>query len=1112
MAGRSPHHTEGPAGRTGQGAGEDRKYPARRALEERVAASADAATAGRRVVRAGRTAAPGTRERPEAAGRLRTAPKDSLEEEGSTRKTVSFVSRRTRERVEEFNNAAQSVETPAGAAAGSGQDEAAARRAAGEEGQAKFVLAQPPIIRGGNSVRAGRVAMTALARRKRTAAAQAEANHEEDTVEETAQLEAANRKTAAELERTNAAAAQAAANHEEVETVEEAAQPKAADREAAAEQARHSADSGKPQLAGAGGNSAPGESGGVSDVAHTDISVGVTTPFSAGVRTAIGLDSCDEAALAGTHMERADNAEVFATPTGGRLDQVASGRLQSLLEQVSILWDQNQGQIELQQIQIKRTSILHEQTVKLDESVAVLQGRAREEADQRRQLGKTVAAVQELVQEYADTHDLSEPFERNTMLVDQVAGLQNLVQSEAEVRVRLAQDVKVLQELVQEVADSTAKLESQVDIRFRNFHTLVSQRFSNLTVSPNVKSMEEGRAGQKKEVKGARAQVQKASEAGADEMQALAAAQSALSDRWSETAAEVAACQEKLASVEEVTTTHRLEPVASAQQLQQLLQQVGRMPQLPQLLQQEGLVQQFQQLLKQWPHLQHIVHSHTEHGRQQDERLCTAINDWHDKLHQSLKCVHSRLDDVTATNRSLEDSVERLETAVSEINQALNDVEDRVADLHDGANSGSSSVNSSRGSQLSLQSQLDILHTQVEAHATTARAREAGWEAELLQHGTVRRAQTASFDQAVQETQDRTGTCERAIRQINARLLEMEEPTTAPVLQRQWLQQWHASGLADRLAVFEHRLQTLPGQEGRSEVTTDSGGAPARVREAHQPNLLQEFADRLAAQDAAMEDLRAQVERDKDAAAAAVTALQAQSHQEKERGQGELAQLRAQVEQEKEELQAQIRDSTGQYEGPAPVPEQLLSLTADLQRLRDCFEATTEVGESGLPVEFANYLQQAIDSEFLLDPKLFPELLSTQLQEDFAYFIDKASQFTNWAIKHQVTNRLTELMQEVITIKQHLDMTPPTDLEARATDHRGQSDAARHDDWQDDDDTVSYNKYHNFREEYLRWRDPESRWRRRKPTKKGGHRAPPLSSGACRRRYSQYRRGTLSSC
>jgi len=280
----------------------------------------------------------------------------------------------------------------------------------------------------------------------------------------------------------------------------------------------------------------------------------------------------------------------------------------------------------------------------------------------------------------------------------------------------------------------------------------------------------------------------------------------------------------------------------------------------------------------------------------------------------------------------------------------------------------------------------------------------------------------------------------------------MEEPTTAPVLQRQWLQQWHASGLADRLAVFEHRLQTLPGQEGRSEVTTDSGGAPARVREAHQPNLLQEFADRLAAQDAAMEDLRAQVARDKDAAAAAVTALHAQLHQEKERGQGELAQLRAQVEQEKEELQAQIRDSTGQYEGPAPVPEQLLSLTADLQRL------------------------------------------------------------TNRAIKHQVTNRLTELMQEVITIKQHLDMTPPTDLEARATDHRGQSDAARHDDWQDDDDTVSYNQYLNFREEYLRWRDPESRWRRRKPTEKGGHRAPPLNSGACRRRYSQYRRGTLSSC
>ena len=158
---------------------------------------------------------------------------------------------------------------------------------------------------------------------------------------------------------------------------------------------------------------------------------------------------------------------------------------------------------------------------------------------------------------------------------------------------------------------------------------------------------------------GARAQVPQASEAGADEMRAseLPAALVLLSDRWSETTAAVAACQEQLASVEEVTTTHRLEQVASAQQLQQLRQQVGTMPQLHPLFQQEGLVQQLQQLLHQMPHLQHIVHSHTAHGHQQDEKLGAAINDFHDSLHLSLQCVHSRIDDVTATNRSLEDSV-----------------------------------------------------------------------------------------------------------------------------------------------------------------------------------------------------------------------------------------------------------------------------------------------------------------------------------------------------------------------------------------------------------------------------------------------------------------------
>ena len=1021
-------------------------------------AASDAANDGRRVVRTGRTAAPGARERQAPAGRLRNAArKDDLEEEGSARKTVRFGTRRTREQLEECSNAARSVETPAAAAVRNRRDEAAAGRAAGAEAPAEFVLAQPPIIIGGSSVRAGRFTrLTASARRGRTEAAHAEAAQEEvEAVEET--------KFAAGAAGPNDTLAKED-HHPSLRAVEpgqslvdsSSVQCGAGEQTGAACESVHSAGSEQPQLAAAGGNSAFGEGGSVSEVA-TNLSIGVTTPVSVGVR--------------GAHLDRAATAEVFATPTGGGLDdselgygQVASGRLQSLSEQVAVLWIQSTGQIEQQRSQTERIQVLYEQTSTLDENVAVLQGLAREEAEQRAQLEKAVVEVQDLVQEVVDNHAQAETGEQDTTMGE----LQSLVQSEAEVRVRLEQDVRVLQELVQDVADGHAQLESQVDMRFRNFHTSVTQRFSNLTVSPNAKS---------KEAKGARAQVPQASEAGADEMRAseLPAALALLSDRWSETTAAVAACQEQLASVEEVTTTHRLEQVASAQQLQQLRQQVGTMPQLHPLFQQEGLVQQLQQLLHQMPHLQHIVHSHTAHGHQQDEKLGAAINNFHDSLHLSLQRVHSRIDDVTATNSSLEDSVARLEPAVAEINQALNDVEDRVADLHDGAVSGSSSVNSSRGAQLSLQSQLDILHTQVEAHATATRAREAGWEAELLHQGTARRAQTAAFDQAVQETQDRTVTCERALRQINARLLEMEEPPTAPVLQRQWLQQWHASGLADRLAVFEHRLQTLPGQAGRSEVPTDSVGAPARVREAQQPNLLQEFAERLAAQDAAMEGLRAQVARDKDAAAAAVTALQAQLHQERERGRAELAQLRAQVEQEKEELLAQIRDSAGQYEGAAPVPDQLLSLTAELQHLRDRFEATTVIGESGLPVELAHHLRQAMDSEFLLDPKLFQALLSTQLQEDFSYFIDKAAGFTNRMIKQQVTNRLTELMQEVIAIKHHLAMTPPADLEAGAHEHRGQS---RQDDRQNDEDTPPYDQYQVLQEEYRRWRPPQSRWQR----------------------------------
>ena len=151
-------------------------------------AASDAANDGRRVVRTGRTAAPGARERQAPAGRLRNAArKDDLEEEGSARKTVRFGTRRTREQLEECSNAARSVETPAAAAVRNRRDEAAAGRAAGAEAPAEFVLAQPPIIIGGSSVRAGRFTrLTASARRGRTEAAHAEAAQEEvEAVEET---------------------------------------------------------------------------------------------------------------------------------------------------------------------------------------------------------------------------------------------------------------------------------------------------------------------------------------------------------------------------------------------------------------------------------------------------------------------------------------------------------------------------------------------------------------------------------------------------------------------------------------------------------------------------------------------------------------------------------------------------------------------------------------------------------------------------------------------------------------------------------------------------------------------------------------------------------------
>jgi len=265
-------------------------------------AASDAANDGRRVVRTGRTAAPGARERQAPAGRLRNAArKDDLEEEGSARKTVRFGARRTREQLEECSNAARSVETPAAAAVRNRRDEAAAGRAAGAEAPAEFVLAQPPIIIGGSSVRAGRFTrLTASARRGRTEAAHAEAAHEEvEAVEETTKFAAGaagpNDTLAKEDHHPSLRAVEPGQSLVDSSSV----QCGAGEQTGAACESVHSAGSEQPQLAAAGGNSAFGEGGSVSEVA-TNLSIGVTTPVSVGVR--------------GAHLDRAATAEVFATP------------------------------------------------------------------------------------------------------------------------------------------------------------------------------------------------------------------------------------------------------------------------------------------------------------------------------------------------------------------------------------------------------------------------------------------------------------------------------------------------------------------------------------------------------------------------------------------------------------------------------------------------------------------------------------------------------------------------------------------------------------------------------------------------------------------------------
>ena len=149
MSRRQSLHTEGPAGRSGQGSGEDEGYSARRALREHMAE----ATTGQRTVRAIRTATV-VRER---AGQATEA----LRPEGTTRRVSGRRLATGPTQVETTRHAAQSVETPAGAAHGRNHEMGTA--AGGQQGMCT------PIIQGGPVLREARVAarLTASARTRR---------------------------------------------------------------------------------------------------------------------------------------------------------------------------------------------------------------------------------------------------------------------------------------------------------------------------------------------------------------------------------------------------------------------------------------------------------------------------------------------------------------------------------------------------------------------------------------------------------------------------------------------------------------------------------------------------------------------------------------------------------------------------------------------------------------------------------------------------------------------------------------------------------------------------------------------------------------------------------
>ena len=893
-----------------------------------------------------------------------------------------------------------------------------------------------PIIQGGPGLREVRVAaaaraarLTASARKRRQdtelaefAAAEAEDHEVVEAVANTAECEAATEARAHGEEGAGNSEA-GAEDHEVVAAVENTADcAAAADARAHGEEdAENSEDLAAGLVASGSSSFAPSPSqrtvsGDVSEIAHTDIAVEVTMRLASGENT-----------QARTGGQNDPTLEVFATPTGRGLDdsavgqeRVFLGRIQALTEQVSVLW--RQGQAQQAELQVATTRL--GQT----ESLSGAQTERMNSLHERTvMLDDQVTALQGLVQAGA---------EQCGQLEETFAEVQALVQDYADGHDNSAlardRDVAVLQERVKEGAENHAKLVAEVDTRLNKLH----QRCNHLASSPAAKS------------KGAGAQARGGSEVTAEELQTIAqevqtitAAQSSLSDfmacRWNETSDGVTGCQERLASVEA--------------ELQQLRTQVVGTQQLQPLFH------------RQW---------------------CATTTE----MRQSLSQVHAQMNDLANTSKTLADSFDRLEPAVTDIDQALSDVEARVDGFRHGATGGSSPVNSSRESQLSFQAQLDTFHTQLEASVTASRSREAGWEAEILHQNTQRRAQTTSFDQAITESHDRISSCEKAIRTMTARVLEIEEARgDNGLLTPSWRQQWQSSGLDDRFTNVERQLQALPGQAIRPGVPEDAGGVTAPVREPGQSILLQELAARIAAQDIEMAGLRAQVAQDRAATAAVVTALQTQLHQETVRGQSELAHLRAEVVAERDSIQAQIRESADLYEGPARAQEQLQLLAEEVGLLRERFEATPTLGESDssqarafetsdFSVEFKNHLQRAMDGGFLLDPIKFPELLSEQLQQDFGFFIDSATTYTHKEIKRQVTNRLSEVMEEVIALKQHLGLIPRDDLDAGATDHDFEAGAPDHreqtEDWQGNEDAISLTEYNNFQAEYSRWRPP----------------------------------------